>query len=274
MILLPIQTRLLKKGDSLAEEIKDIRAGDTIVVSSKVIATIEGAMVALRNMTPSDEAKQLSAKTGRSPEFMEAVLQETKRLEGKILSAVPGAVLTEVKPKGLPSGTILTANAGLDESNIEKGYAIGWPLDPVMSVRRLRQELEKSIRMQKKQKMQKNVSSASSESSESSKSSVAVIITDSCCQPRRSGVTAFALVVAGMDPLIPQKGKKDLFGKELKITTEAIADQLATAANALMGNASESTPIVIIREHGIPFSDFAGWVPGIEPKEDLFKGIL
>ena len=73
---------------------------------------------------------------------------------------------------------------------------------------------------------------------------------------------------------MPQKGKQDLFGKELKITTEAIADQLATAANTLMGNASQSTPIVIIRDHGIPLSDFAGWVPGIEPSADLFRGIL
>ena len=73
---------------------------------------------------------------------------------------------------------------------------------------------------------------------------------------------------------MPQKGKQDLFGKELKITTEAIADQLATVANTLMGNASQATPVVIIRDHGLPFSDLAGWVPGIEPSEDLFRGIL
>src|SRR3990167_6495194 len=142
MKIFPIRTGLLKKGDSLEKEIKDVHAGDIIVVSSKIIATTEGAMIELRTMTPSEEAKQLSEKTGRSPEFMQAVLEETKRLHGKILSAVPGAVLTELKPTGLPSGTILTANAGLDESNIEKGFAVGWPVDPVKSAMRLKKELQ------------------------------------------------------------------------------------------------------------------------------------
>ena len=79
------------------------------------------------------------------------------------------------------------------------------------------------------------------------------------------GVTAFALVCVGLDPLLSQQGVEDLFGKPLRITTEAIADQLATAANFVMGNAGQSTPAAIIRAHGLRLSDFAGWVPGIEP---------
>ena len=98
----------------------------------------------------------------------------------------------------------------------------------------------------------------------------AVLLTDSTCRPRRLGVTALALTVSGFDPLRSLIGMKDLFGKDLRLTQEAVADQLATAANMLMGNAGESVPAMIIRNHGIPFSNFEGWVPGIAPKDDLF----
>ena len=248
MILLPIRTQLLKKGDPLSSFIKGaIENGDIVVVSSKAVATVEGAAVDLSLLSPSKEAEEWSKKTERSPAFMEATLQELKRLRGKIVGSCRVALLTEVKPEGFPQGTILTANAGMDESNIDKNHAIGWPQDPVSSVRRLHKEL----------------------------GNVGVMITDSCCRPRRLGVTAFALVVAGFDPLVSLKnGTEDLFGKSMRITTEAVADQLATAANFLMGNAAQSTPIVIIREHGIALSDYKGWVPGIEPEEDLFKGII
>jgi len=83
-------------------------------------------------------------------------------------------------------------------------------------------------------------------------------------------VTAFALVVSGFDPLVSKIGERDLFGRELTMTVEAVADQLATAANMIMGNAAESRPATIIRNHGIPFTDFEGWVPGISKEEDLF----
>ncbi|MBU1123155.1 coenzyme F420-0:L-glutamate ligase, partial [Patescibacteria group bacterium] len=103
---------------------------------------------------------------------------------------------------------------------------------------------------------------------------IAVILTDSCCRPRRIGVSAYALTVSGIDPLEDRIGKKDLFGKELLMTMESRADQLATATNMLMGNTNESIPAAIVRDHGLELSDFEGWVDGIEPEEDLFAGIL
>ena len=103
---------------------------------------------------------------------------------------------------------------------------------------------------------------------------IAVILSDSCCRPRRWGVTAYALAVAGIDPLHDQKGAHDLYGREIRITQEAVADQLATAANMLMGNADASTPAVIMRDHKTPLSDYEGWVPGIAREEDLFAGLL
>jgi coenzyme F420-0:L-glutamate ligase len=256
MELLPITTPLLRPQDSLSEILSvhaTLQEGDIIVISSKVVATAEDRIFQLSDFPATPKAHRWYEETGgsRSPEFYEAVLQETKRMNGAIVNACPGAVLTEVRPEGLKTGSILTANAGLDESNTTKGTAIGWPGDPVASADRLRNELEKKIGGR-----------------------VAIIITDSCCRPRRLGVTAFALTVSGLDPLVSQAGKEDLFGKQLRITTEAVADQLATAANFLMGNAGQSMPAVIIRGHGLLLSDFSGWVDGIEPEEDLFKGVL
>ncbi|MFA6523456.1 MAG: coenzyme F420-0:L-glutamate ligase [Candidatus Peribacteraceae bacterium] len=249
MQIIPITTRVLKEGDDLAAIFKscaEFRAGDIIVVSSKAVATVEGAMLDLSKYKPTSEARKLAVSTGhRSPQFIQAVLEETERLHGRVTGACPGALLTEVKPDGLPHGTILTANAGLDESNVPEGFAVGWPVEPVSSVK----ELQKQLR-------------------------TALILSDSNCRPRRLGVAAFALVCAGLEPLRSEAGKEDLFGKKLHITTEALADQLATAANFVMGNAGQSVPAAIIRDHGLPPSDFCGWVPGIEPEEDLFRGII
>ncbi len=248
MLIVPLRTPVLKKGDDLASILSTETAfekGDILVVSSKAIATTEGAQYILSALTPSEDAKTYAGKIHRDPHFVEAILLETKRLRGSVRGTCPGALLTEVRPEGLPHGTIFAPNAGLDESNTEKGTAIGWPKDAVFSASSLSKTL-----------------------------GIPVIITDSCCIPRRSGVTAFALTCCGVDPLRSEIGKKDLFGKPLTITTEAIADQLAVAANFVMGNASQSIPAAIIRDHELPSSDFCGWVPGMEPEEDLFRELL
>ncbi len=275
MIILPLHTPILKHGDDLAALLLmagPMQSGDIIAVSSKAIATVEGARIDLTNVTITADAERYAKETGRSARFIQAAIEETQRLNGQILSASPGALLTQVRPAGLPTGTILTANAGLDESNVEPGFAIGWPSAPVTSAVQLKKTLEASMTSTP------SVSSDSSISSPQQNSALplklATIITDSTCHPRRTGVTAFALACAGIDPIVSERGKKDLFERDLRITNEAVADQLATAANAVMGNAGQSVPAAIIRDHGIALSDFAGWVPGIEPEEDLFRGVI
>ncbi len=253
MELIPIKTRKIVVGDDVASVLEEsterdqrsaIRDQDILVVSSKAVATAEGRIIDLSKLTVSSEAKECAKKCGLSEKFCQAVLEETAFRSGKVVSSCPGALLTELVPRGFPKGSILTANAGLDQSNIAEGFAVGWPADPAQSVRRLRTELVPRC---------------------------AVILSDSCCSPRRLGVTAFALAVSGLDPVQNQKGKLDLFGKPLRITTEAIADQLATAANFLMGNAGQGVPAVVIRDHGLPLSNFEGWVEGIAKEEDLFR---
>ena len=253
MQLLPIHTSILKNSDNLSQIFSSnasVQSGDILVVSSKVVALTEGAIIDLDSMSPSKKAQEYSHTCGRSPAFCQAVIQEMIRMNGIVINSCPGALLTELRPSGMKVGTILTANAGLDESNVEKNTAIGWPIDPAASAKKLRTEIEQSIN-----------------------GKITVIISDSCCHPRRLGVTAFALAVSGMDPLISQNGKKDIHGKPLHITTEAIADQLATAANMLMGNAGQSTPACIVRDHGFDLSEYTGWVEGIEKEQDLFKNL-
>lgn len=199
----------------------------------------------------SPEAERWAAQCGRSAAFRQAVLNETQRMHGTVAGSCPKAMLCELKPEGLERGSILAVNAGVDTSNVPEGFAVGWPKDPVATARLLRETLRK----------------------ESGKN-VAVLITDSCCRPRRLGVTAMALTVCGFEPLVTQIGTRDLFGNTLTMTYEAIADQLATAANFLMGNANQCVPGVVVRGHGLAMSDFCGWVAGIDPGEDLFQGLL
>ncbi len=258
MLILPIHTPLLRAGDDLAQILAAsaaLRDGDIVVLSSKAVATTDGAAVDLRTLRPSAEAETLAARPHRAVQprdsldsaLMQLVLNETARMHGRIRNERPGVVLTELRPDGFPHGVLLVPNAGVDRSNIDPGFAVGWPHDPLASARRLRDALASDARR------------------------VAVIIGDSCCHMGRLGVTAFALTVCGIDPHHALMDTVDLFGRSFMFTQEAVADQLATAANAVMGNAAQSTPAAVIRDHGIPFTDFAGWVPGIEPDEDLFR---
>jgi coenzyme F420-0:L-glutamate ligase/coenzyme F420-1:gamma-L-glutamate ligase len=228
--------------------------GDILAVSSKAAAAAEGAVIDLATLTASAEAKAWDdrlQRPHRNPAFRQAILNETHRLNGELKEGCPMAMLAEVRPDGLPEGTILSANAGLDLSNTPEGTAIGWPVDPVATARSIRIAFAERFGVQ-----------------------IGVLLTDSCCRPRRRGVTAIALTVSGFAPLMSEIGKPDLFGRPMQMTEEAVADQLATAANAVMGNAAQSIPAAVIRDHGIALTPFDGWVPGIEPEEDLFKGAL
>jgi len=251
MNILPIRTPLLHARDTVAAILAahaSFEDNDIVVVSSKVLATAEGRVMNLEAQKPSERARTLAPTCGQDPHFTELVLRETERMHGTIVGTCPFALLTSLRPTGMQTGRILCPNAGLDQSNVAKGFVVGWPENPLKATMDLQASLEKK-----------------------SKRHLAVILTDSCCRPARAGVVAFALVCVGIDPIRNEAGKKDLFGKPLRFTQEAIADQLATAANAVMGNAGQSIPAAIIRDHGLALSNFSGWVNGIDPKEDLFR---
>lgn len=128
---------------------------------------------------------------------------------------------------------VLIANAGIDASNSEKGTLILWP----ENVQQVADELRALVQEQLKLK------------------NIGFVISDSRCTPLRAGVTGVALAWSGFVGVRNEQGAKDLFGKELKVTQNAVADNLTSAAELVMGNANESTPFVICQNAPVEFTD-------------------
>ncbi|MBU0577042.1 coenzyme F420-0:L-glutamate ligase [Patescibacteria group bacterium] len=147
---------------------------------------------------------------------------------------------------------ILIPNAGIDNSNTPDGQAVLWPDDPFGSARGIRKELIGKFNLK----------------------NLGVLITDSHCQPLRAGTTGIAIGWAGFEGVQDEIGKKDLFGRPMVYTKIAIADDLASAANLLMGETDASIPFVIVRDLNITFTDkeFSEDDYFIGPEECIYKG--
>ena len=248
MKLIPIKTPLIKANDDLisilAASIKrrriKLRHGDILVISSKVVALSQGRIVRYDLVKPSRRARRLARKYSLEPGCVEVVLREADEVYGGVYR-----VILTLKNR------ILVANAGVDISNAPRGYAILWPRNPKAAARRIKEELEKLFGVR-----------------------IGVIISDSYCLPLRAGTTAIALATAGFHPVVDERGRRDLFGKEMKITRHAIADDLASAAHVVMGEAGKRVPAVLIRGAGIRLDDSASdsetFIP---PDKCLFSSI-
>jgi coenzyme F420-0:L-glutamate ligase len=229
MKLIAVKTRVVKSGDDLVELVlKFLKAQglqledrDVLALTSKVVSYSEGRIVKLSEVKPSEEANRLAKEYTLKPEFAELILREADRTCG----GVEKAVLT------LKNG-ILAANAGIDNKNTPSDYAVQWPKNPEASARKIRDRI--------KRRTGKNI---------------AVMIVDSGLAPLRIGTTGLALAVAGFKPIRDNRGSKDLFGKPILITRQAVADDLASAAHLLMGEATERTPVVLIKDAPVDFDD-------------------
>ena len=141
----------------------------------------------------------------------------------EVLGGIPGFALAISKG-------ILAPNAGIDRSNVPHGYAILYPQNPKRTVDQLRAYLERNSKTDIQGPLR-----------------LGVLLSDSRITPTRMGTIGIAIAASGFKPVIDFRGKKDLFGNELKVTLKAVADQLSSAAQLVMGEARESTPVVIIR---------------------------
>lgn len=248
MQLFPVKTPVIKTKDDLIEilvssmkkqKLEPIN-GDILVVSSKVVALSEGRIVNYKTLKPSEKAESLAKKYDLEPGFVELVLQESD----KVFGGVKRAILTM-------KNNIFIANAGVDHSNAPEHHAILWPKNPSLSADNIRKEFKKKLNV-----------------------NIGVVISDSHCSPLRTGTTGFALATSGFDAVIDERGKKDLFNNEMRITQRAVADGLASAAVVITGETDEKIPAVLIRDTEIKLtnkpSKSSTYFP---PNECLFSSI-
>jgi coenzyme F420-0:L-glutamate ligase/coenzyme F420-1:gamma-L-glutamate ligase len=199
----------------------------------------------LKDVVPSKKAKEIAKMTKKSAKFVELVLGETRN----VVKASRGILLVEDK-RGLTC-----INAGIDKSNVKgRGEFALLPEDPDESARKCQMEIKRLTG--------KNV---------------AVIICDTYSRPFRRGQVNFAIGVAGINPFRDYRGKKDLFGQTLKVKNVAVIDEVAAAAEVLMGQAREATPVVIFKglNSVIEFCDRCSVNQlQISNETDLFKNAL
>jgi coenzyme F420-0:L-glutamate ligase/coenzyme F420-1:gamma-L-glutamate ligase len=239
---------LIKKGDNLAELIfqaaekqnMPLQEHDVIVVTHVAVSKAEGNVVNLDDVVPSERAKEIAQKTGKEPAMVEVVLRETK----EIVRMGENSLITETK------NGIVCANAGVDRSNVEgEQNLVLLPKEPDASARKIRQEIRKLTGCD-----------------------VAVIVSDTHGRPLRRGEINVAIGVAGMKPIRDRRGEKDLFGYVLRIKQTAVADELASAAELVIGQANEGIPVAIVRGYNYRKDENASAQELTRPRElDLFR---
>ncbi len=209
----------IEEGDLLAPMIEscgDLQDGDVLCVASTIVAKSEGRSRNLDLYRPSQKAVAIAERLGKDPRFVQAVLDESE----EVLITDPFLLVAT------RFGHICV-NAGIDQSNVDRGEILLLPEDPERSAERLRAGLS---------------------------SDCAVIITDTCGRPFRCGVAGLAIGWAGIAALRDWRGEVDLFGKVLEITLESIVDEIAGFANMMMGEGGDGNPAVILRGLSYPRS--------------------
>jgi len=206
-----------------------------LVVAQKIVSKAEGRLVSLADIVPSPRALELAAELGKEPRHTELVLREAKR----VVRTAPGVLITETR-HGL-----VCANSGVDLSNSPGDeVAVLLPLDPDASAERIRAALGPGR---------------------------AVIISDTFGRPWREGLTNVAIGLAGFAPIRSYLGERDPAGRPLQATILALADELAGAAEPVMGKL-DRVPAAIIRGLVLPSDDGSGSKSLLrDPARDLFR---
>jgi coenzyme F420-0:L-glutamate ligase / coenzyme F420-1:gamma-L-glutamate ligase len=240
-----LSTGIIRSGDSITDRVIEaaeeacggFEEGDILVLAETAVATSEGNVIDLSTVTPSDKARELAERYHMDPETAEVVLRESDSIVG----GIPGFLLC------MKGGTLLP-NAGVDASNAPPGCVTPLPANPDQSAVAIKAAIEKKTCVQ-----------------------IGVIIADSRTHAMRLGCSGVAIGSAGIPSVIDDRGRSDLFGRKLEVTKRAVADDIASAAELVMGEADECTPAAIIRGIGLPIGDHVG-VETIDATECLFMG--
>jgi coenzyme F420-0:L-glutamate ligase/homotetrameric cytidine deaminase len=244
--VLGIKTELINVGEDLVKALQKgmrragltLQDGDILVISESVVATWQRRVMDLATINPSKTALSLASRYSKDPREMELILQESDEIVG----GIAGVVLTMIDG-------FLYPNGGIDHSNAPLGHVVLFPLKPSRSA----EEICERISDGKK---------------------IGVIIGDSRTHPLRLGCVGVALGSFGLDPVEDARGQKDLYGRELKITRKAVADNLVSAAQIVMGEGDECIPAAIIRDAPVSITDSSCDIPKIPPDECMYIGPL
>jgi len=213
---------MVQAGDDLAGQIIDaaaaqgtaIEEGDLVVVTQRVVSKAEGRVVPLDTFEPSPFAAEYAERFDKDPRVVEAVLRESTR----VIRQVGGVLITETHHG------FKCANAGVDASNVGGDDLISLlPVDPDASCRGLRDAIRERLGVE-----------------------VGVVMTDTFGRPWRHGQTNVAIGVAGLLPMRSYVGQEDLDGMELRVTEICVADEVAGAAELVMGKV-DAVPVALVR---------------------------
>jgi len=211
---------------------------DIVVVTQKIVSKAEGRIVDPDTFEPSHLAEMAAAQGHKDARYYEVVLHESRR----IVKMDRGVLVTETH-HGL-----ICANAGVDESNVAGGRTVTLlPLDPDASARALRSALRERAGVD-----------------------VAVIISDSCGRPWREGQVNIAIGVAGIAPLTDYAGQQDRYGYTMQASILAVADELASAAELVMGKI-DAVPVAIVRGYAYTSIEASARALIRAPEKDLFR---
>jgi len=207
--------------DALDKNHERLEEGDVIIISTKYVSNSQGRIIELNNVKTSVEGVNISKKFQIKPEIAEIILRESD----KIFGGISGFVITS-------ADNIMAPNAGIDKSNIKKGKIVLYPKDPYLVAEQIRRKIFLKFLIH-----------------------VGIILVDSRLMPVRIGTSGVAISCAGIEPVLDLRSEKDLDGNPLKVTFQAVADNLATMANHKMGEGAESKPFTIIRDSGTKLTD-------------------
>jgi len=236
----------IRQGDDLGALIVEavsslgleFRPGDILVVTQKVVSKAEGRLIPLRDATPSSVARSWSVLLDKDPRLVELILREAKR----IVRMDRGILIAETRHG------FICANAGVDRSNLpDQDAAALLPLDPDGSAKVIRDRILALCGID-----------------------VAVLISDTFGRPWREGLTNVCIGVSGLLPMRDYSEVGDDFGRRLKATIIAVADEMAAAAELVMGK-TDRIPAVLVR--GYQYEKGEGRTSMLlrPPEKDLFR---
>lgn len=235
----------IRKGDDLGLLIVEaatrqgtpLQEGDCLVVSQKILSKAEGRVVRLQEIEPSFTALAMARELGRDPRLVELILRNSKR----VVRMDKGVLIVET-----PQGWIC-ANGGVDQSNVDLDTASLLPEDPDRSAQTLRDRIRQLSGLD-----------------------VTVVVSDTFGRPWREGLTNVAIGVAGLQPIKSYLGERDPAGHVLQATLLAVADELAGAAELVMGKLSR-IPVAIVRGLNLERAEADSKPLRRDPARDLFR---